>query len=82
MTADLLTATEAAELANTWRRTVSGGRAATVSRTAIANWVSRGHLARAGLDDRGRPLYARADLARAERATRARALRLVGLSAS
>lgn len=79
---DLLTASQAAQLATTWRHTVSGGRAATVRRTAIANWVSRGHLTRAGLDDHGRPLYRLGDIARAEQATRARALRLVGIPES
>lgn len=76
---DLLTTTQAAHLATTWRRTISGTRTAAVGRTAIQMWVARGHLNRAGLDERGRPLYALADLARAEQATRPRALRLVGI---
>jgi hypothetical protein len=46
-----------------------------------SQWVRRGHLAPASLDDRDRPLPALADLARAETATRSRALRLVGISA-
>lgn len=78
---DLLTPTAAAKLANRWRRIASGGRAATVGITAICNWADRGHLAIAGLDERGHRLYALDDLARAELATRSRALRLVGIGA-
>jgi len=73
-----LTTAEAAELATRWRRTVSAGAAA-VTPATVRQWASRGHLQPVGLDDRGRPLYALADLARAEHATRARALRLVGV---
>lgn len=80
MSNDLYTGTQAAELATQWRRTVSA-TAAAVTRSAICNWVARGHLRVAGLDEHGRPLYALADLARAEHATRARALRLVGIGA-
>ncbi|MDN3021554.1 MerR family transcriptional regulator [Streptomyces sp. S.PB5] len=69
---------QAAELATAWRRTVSA-TAAAVTRPAICNWRARGHLPVAGLDEHGRPLYALADLARAEHATRPRALRLVGI---
>ncbi|MGW4108547.1 MerR family transcriptional regulator [Streptomyces sp. NPDC004976] len=75
-----LTTGEASELATRWRRTVSAG-AAEVSPATIRQWASRGHLEPVGLDDRGHPLYALADLARAEHATRARALRLVGIPA-
>jgi hypothetical protein len=75
----LYTATQAAELATTWRRLVSAGAAA-VTPAAIRQWRSRGHLKAKGLDDRGHPLYARAAIAQAEKATRARALRLVGIS--
>lgn len=77
-----LTTAEAAEAANRWRRIVSGGRSATVGRTAVQNWAARGHLEPAGLDERGHPLYRLADVARAERATRDRALRLVGISST
>lgn len=73
-----LTTSEASELATTWRRTLSAGAAA-VTPATIRQWASRGHLQPAGLDDHGRPLYALADLARAELATRQRALRLVGI---
>lgn len=76
---DHLTTAEAAQLATTWRRLVSAGAAA-VKPATIRQWASRGHLIPTGLDDQGRPLYALTDLAHAERATRARALRLVGLS--
>lgn len=76
----LLTTGEASELATRWRRTLSAG-AAEVTAATIRQWASRGHLQSAGLDDRGRPLYALADLARAEHATRVRALRLVGIAA-
>jgi hypothetical protein len=65
----------AAALATTWRRRLTADAAA-VSRSAICNWVARGHLKAAGLDEQGRPLYALPDLARAEKATRSRALRL------
>lgn len=75
---DLYTGAQAAALATRWRRTISAD-AATVSRSAICNWVTRGHLAPAGLDEHDRPLYDLADIARAEQATRSRALRLVGI---
>lgn len=78
MTAELYNGAQAAELATQWRRMLSA-EAAAVSRSAICKWVKRGHLAPVGLDEQGRPLYALADLARAERATRSRALRLVGI---
>lgn len=67
--AELYNGAQAAELATQWRRRVSAGAKA-VSRSAICNWVARGHLPVAGLDERRRPLYALADLARAEKATR------------
>ncbi|MFI9005089.1 MerR family transcriptional regulator [Streptomyces sp. NPDC053541] len=76
--AALYTATQAAEHATRWRRLTSAGAAA-VTPTTIRSWVNRGHLTPAGLDERRRPLYAHADIARAEAATRARALRLVGI---
>ncbi|MFE2556660.1 MerR family transcriptional regulator [Streptomyces sp. NPDC059352] len=76
--ATLYTATEAATQATQWRRLLSNGDAAVTSAT-IRSWVARGHLAPAGLDDRSRPVYAHVDVARAELATRRRALRLVGI---
>jgi DNA-binding transcriptional MerR regulator len=69
---------QASELATIWRQTLSAG-AAEVTPATIRQWASRGHLPAAGLDDRGRPVYALADLARAEHRTRVRALRLVGI---
>jgi hypothetical protein len=71
---------QAALMATRWRRMLTADAAA-VSRQAICNWRTRGYLPIAGLDERGRPLYAHGDLARAELATRTRALRLVGISA-
>ncbi|MCM1976823.1 MULTISPECIES: MerR family transcriptional regulator [unclassified Streptomyces] len=79
MTEELYTAPEAAELATTWRRIVSAGAAA-VTATTIRSWAHRGHLHAAGIDETGRALYTRTGIALAERATRARALRLVGIS--
>ncbi|MFU0241681.1 MerR family transcriptional regulator [Streptomyces scabiei] len=73
MAEQLYNGTQAAQLATTWRRRVSAGAKA-VSRSAICNWRTRGHLKVAGLDERDRPLYALADLARAELATREVAL--------
>lgn len=42
---------------------------------AIRKWASRGQLAAAGIDERGRKLYRLIDVAKAERATRHRARR-------
>lgn len=42
---------------------------------AIRKWASRGQLAAAGIDERGRKLYRLIDVAKAERATRRRARR-------
>ncbi|MCZ7414298.1 MerR family transcriptional regulator [Streptomyces sp. WMMC897] len=75
MDQDLLNGTQAAATATTWRRTIAGSNTPAVTRSAICKWVARGHLTPAGLDAQGRPLYRRADLARAEHATRSRALR-------
>lgn len=75
---DHYTTAEAAAQATQWRQLLSA-RAAQVTPGTIRSWRNRGHLAPVGLDDRDRPLYDHADLARAEHATRARALRLVGI---
>lgn len=75
---DLYNGTQAAQMATQWRRRLSANAAA-VTRSAVSNWVTRGHLKPAGLDEHNRPLYALPDLARAELATRGRALRLVGI---
>jgi hypothetical protein len=53
----LITATQAAELCG-------------VTTQCISNWVARGILTQAGLDERGRKVYKLIDVAKAERATR------------
>ncbi|MEH0657577.1 MerR family transcriptional regulator [Streptomyces stelliscabiei] len=73
------TTAEAAQQATQWRRLVSAGAAA-VTPATIRSWAARGHLQATGLDEHNRPLYALPDLAKAERATRSRALRLVGIA--
>ncbi|MET9088128.1 MerR family transcriptional regulator [Streptomyces sp. NPDC004237] len=78
---ELYNGAQAAELATSWRRTLSADAAA-VTRSAICNWRTRGHLKVAGLDERGNPLYDLPGLAQAEKTTRPRALRLVGIGAS
>ncbi|MDG9705568.1 hypothetical protein [Streptomyces sp. DH37] len=75
---DWLTAAEAAEVATKWRRWLTAGASA-VTVSTIRSWVARGHLKVTGLDERGTQLFKRKDLARAEHATRGRALRLAGL---
>lgn len=55
--------------------TATAAHYAQVTRSAVANWVARGHLQPAGRDYRGRPLYRLRDVARAEHATRAKARR-------
>lgn len=54
---DLITATDAARLCG-------------VTTQAINNWVARGHLTPAGIDDRNRRVYKVIDVALAERKTR------------
>lgn len=78
MSHNLYTGAQAAALATEWRRTLTADAAA-VTRPAICNWVTRGHLRVAGLDEHGHRLYDLADLAHAEKETRPRALRLVGI---
>jgi len=80
LTTELYNGAQAAELATRWRRLLTADAAA-VTRSAICNWVTRGHLKVAGLDEHDRPLYDLADIAQAEKATRPRALRLVGIGA-
>ncbi len=78
MDTDLLTTAQAAAHAHRARQLLSAGAAA-IRPTTIRDWASRGHLHKAGLTETGRPLYRLDDVARAELATRARALRLVGI---
>ncbi|XUZ24733.1 MerR family transcriptional regulator [Streptomyces sp. RMIT01] len=78
MDTELLTTAQAAAHATRARRFFSAGAAA-IRPTTIRDWASRGHLTRKGLTENGHPLYDLADVARAELATRARALRLVGI---
>lgn len=58
---DLISVSEAAEVCN-------------AARTTIRNWVARGYLTPAGLDNNNRPLYKLIDVLRVERDTRRRAL--------
>lgn len=76
-----LTAHQAAELATRWRRALSAGCAEVTERT-IRSWVARDHLKPTGLDEDGLQVFALGDVATAERTTRGRALRLVGISAT
>lgn len=72
------TTPEAAAVATRWRRLMSAGAAA-VRPATVRSWAARGHLTPCGLTEAGHPLYAHADLAKAESATRGRALRLAGI---
>ncbi|MFE0270828.1 MerR family transcriptional regulator [Streptomyces sp. NPDC058992] len=76
--ATMLTTAQAAEHADRARQALTDG-AARITPATVRKWVTRGHLAPAGLDERRRPLYRLADVAHAEQSTRARALRLVGI---
>lgn len=78
MDTDLLTTAQAAAHATRARRLLSAG-AASICPATVRSWARRGRLERAGLTPDGRPLYRLADVAIAERDTRARALRLVGI---
>jgi DNA-binding transcriptional MerR regulator len=48
----------------------------------VRQWVNRGHLAKAGLDEHGRSLFDPVALARAEHATRERARRVIHIRAA
>jgi hypothetical protein len=45
-----------------------------VDASTIRQWASRGYLAKAGLDERNRPMYRLIDVLRAARDTRQRAI--------
>jgi DNA-binding transcriptional MerR regulator len=78
MDTELLTTAQAAAHADRARQILSAGTAVICPAT-VRSWAKRGHLQPRGLTERGHPLYALADVARAEVATRARALRLLGI---
>jgi excisionase family DNA binding protein len=48
-----------------------------VSPQTVYSWVRRGHLKVEGLDHRGQKLFRHLDVARAEKATRAKAKRVL-----
>lgn len=75
------TAQQAADYVNTVRSMLSAGYAGCGERT-IRSYVARGHLTADGRDADGRQLFSLGAVARAELATRARALRLAGISQS
>lgn len=77
MDTELLTTAQAADHADRARQFLTGG-VARIRPTTIREWVSRGHLTAAGIaDDNKTKLYRLVDVARAERATRKHALRLL-----
>ncbi|MFC8859315.1 MerR family transcriptional regulator [[Kitasatospora] papulosa] len=79
MDTDLLTTAQAAAHATRARQLLSAG-AAVIRPASVRYWVKRGHLTAAGLTEAGHPMYRLVDVARAELATRSRALRLVGMT--
>lgn len=78
MTNTWLTTAEAAAHADRARQALTAGTAH-IQPATIRQWARRGHLQPGGLTDRGHPMYTLADVARAEVATRGRALRLLGI---
>ncbi|MEV5680978.1 MerR family transcriptional regulator [Streptomyces sp. NPDC052179] len=76
-----LTTTEAVDHADRARQALTAG-AARIRASTLRSWVTRGHLTATGLSEDGRPLYRLADVAKAEKATRSRALRLLGVKTS
>lgn len=79
MDVDNLTTAEAARHADRARQALTAG-AAHIKPATIRQWASRGHLTAHGLTENGHATYRLADVARAEHATRRRALRLVGIT--
>lgn len=76
-----LTAVQAAAHVDHCRRAMTGGRAG-AKLPIIKKWVQRGYLQPGGLDEHGHQLFRLADVAKAEQATRARALRVAGISST
>lgn len=62
----------AAEGLNTLVNSTQAASIAGVMVTTIRSWKHRGLIAPSGLDEKGRPLYRLADIAKAERQTRKR----------
>lgn len=78
VTTTWFTAAEAAAYVNRVRAALSAD-AAGCGEQAIRNWVNRGHLAATGINADGLQVFTLGDVAKAELATRSRALRLVGI---
>ncbi|MGW2591970.1 MerR family transcriptional regulator [Streptomyces sp. NPDC001515] len=81
MAPTLLTTAQAAAQADRARQALTAG-AARIRPATVRQWRTRGHIAPCGLTERGHPLYSVGAVARAEVATRGRALRLLGLPES
>ncbi|MEV5688632.1 MerR family transcriptional regulator [Streptomyces sp. NPDC052164] len=75
-----LTTTQAVDHADRSRQALTAG-AARIRASTLRSWVNRGHLTATGMSEDKRPLYRLADVAKAEKATRSRALRLLGVKA-
>ncbi|WP_406357444.1 helix-turn-helix domain-containing protein [Streptomyces sp. NBC_01635] len=60
-----------------WLTTREAAELTGVSVVTIYSWVRRGHLKVEGLDHRGQKLFRHLDVARAEKATRAKAKRVL-----
>lgn len=54
--------------------TTDAAREIGVATETIRSWAHRGHLEKAGLDEKGRPMYRLIDVVRAARDTRWRAI--------
>ncbi|MEV5472980.1 helix-turn-helix domain-containing protein [Streptomyces sp. NPDC052207] len=64
-----------------WMTTQEAAAHAGVSTWAIYQWCNRGHLRAAGLNEKGQKLFRHLDVARAEKATRAKAKRVLAPAA-